>query len=199
MRSRSSGFTLVELLITVTIMVVLMALAVINLRSSQADARDAKRKGDIATIARGLENRYRDGFQAPSAGWLTSYPSPPSMIDYPSTIEIGYALDSLISTSFTPNDPVASFITEDLPGTSDSNFQPPVSGIFKPICVATTGCGAAGSNITVASIGKNYVYEPVDSSGQICATPAQDCVRFNLYYVNESGTAVVNTVRSKHQ
>lgn len=58
---RHGGFTLIELLVTVTVMVILLTLAVVSLRSSQASARDEKRKTDAATIARHLESYYRSG------------------------------------------------------------------------------------------------------------------------------------------
>lgn len=69
---RIRGFTLVELLITMTIMVVLLGIVVVNLRSSQANARDEKRKTDIQAIAKGLENYYEAGTDTAQPG---EYPS----------------------------------------------------------------------------------------------------------------------------
>lgn len=55
---RQAGFTVVELIITITIMVILLALGVVNLRSAQANARDEERKTDISNIALYMEGRY---------------------------------------------------------------------------------------------------------------------------------------------
>jgi prepilin-type N-terminal cleavage/methylation domain-containing protein len=69
---RRAGFTIIELLITMTIMVILMALAVVSLRSSQATARDEARKTDVAVIAQQLENYYKSGSDASAS--TGSYP-----------------------------------------------------------------------------------------------------------------------------
>lgn len=66
------GFTLVELLITMTIMVILLGIVAVNLRSNQANARDEKRKTDVKVISEGLENYYEAGTDTTSPG---EYPS----------------------------------------------------------------------------------------------------------------------------
>ena len=58
---RNAGFTLVELLITMTVMTILLVLAVVNLRSNEANARDEERKTDVSNIAQQLENYYEAG------------------------------------------------------------------------------------------------------------------------------------------
>jgi len=55
------GFTIVELIIIITIMGILLTLGVVNLSSSQASARDAERKGDLEGIAMYLETFYTSG------------------------------------------------------------------------------------------------------------------------------------------
>lgn len=66
--NRKHGFTLVELLVTITIMVILITLSVVNLRSSQATARDDKRKSDSEAIAQHLEIYYRTGSDTQQGG-----------------------------------------------------------------------------------------------------------------------------------
>jgi len=61
------GFTIVELIIVVSIMGILLTIGVINLRSSQANGRDAERKVDIDTIALHLETYYTSGTNATGA------------------------------------------------------------------------------------------------------------------------------------
>jgi prepilin-type N-terminal cleavage/methylation domain-containing protein len=55
------GFTIVELIIVITIMAILMTLGVVNLRNAQVNARDTERKTDISTIAKYLEVYYTSG------------------------------------------------------------------------------------------------------------------------------------------
>ena len=50
------GFTIVEIVIVMVIMAILIGLAVLNISSTQANARDNKRKTDVENIARGLES-----------------------------------------------------------------------------------------------------------------------------------------------
>ena len=72
---RHEGFTLIELLITITIMVILLGLTVVNLRSSQATARDEERKTDVNIIARHLEVFYDSGTDDGATDVLARYPS----------------------------------------------------------------------------------------------------------------------------
>jgi len=55
------GFTIVELIITISIMAILLTLGTISLSDSQANARDSERKTDINTIALHLETFYISG------------------------------------------------------------------------------------------------------------------------------------------
>lgn len=55
------GFTIVELIIVITIMGILLVLGVVNLRGSQVNGRDDERKADIEAIAFNLETFYQSG------------------------------------------------------------------------------------------------------------------------------------------
>lgn len=55
------GFTIIELIITITIMALLIVLSFVNLDSSQINSRDAERKADIEAIAIHLDNFYNVG------------------------------------------------------------------------------------------------------------------------------------------
>lgn len=50
------GFTLIEMLVVVSVIGVLAALSVVSFTSSQKQARDAKRKSDLKFFQSGLEN-----------------------------------------------------------------------------------------------------------------------------------------------
>lgn len=52
------GFTIVELIITITIMGILLLLTVVNVNGTQLAARDDERVGDIEAIQALLETRY---------------------------------------------------------------------------------------------------------------------------------------------
>lgn len=55
-----AGFTLVELLITMTIVAVLAALALVSYQGARRSARDGKRKADLEEIRSALEMCYAD-------------------------------------------------------------------------------------------------------------------------------------------
>lgn len=67
------GFTIIELIIVITVMGILLTLAVVNLRSTQVNARDDERKTDIANVAVQLESFYTSGTDGSTS--LGRYPS----------------------------------------------------------------------------------------------------------------------------
>ncbi len=52
---RSKGFTFIELLVSVTIMAVMMAVAMVSYSNTNLRSRDAKRKADLEVIRSALE------------------------------------------------------------------------------------------------------------------------------------------------
>lgn len=60
---RRTGFTLIEVLITITILTVLLIVAVTLMRGSEANARDNERTTDINTLAQQLDSYYTSGTQ----------------------------------------------------------------------------------------------------------------------------------------
>lgn len=57
---QTQGFTLIELLVVIAIITTLTGLVATNFVNSQAKARDARRKSDLANIQRALELFYND-------------------------------------------------------------------------------------------------------------------------------------------
>lgn len=55
---RQRGFTLVELLVVVSIIAILSVIGIAIFTNTQVDARDAKRKGDLDALAQALEASY---------------------------------------------------------------------------------------------------------------------------------------------
>lgn len=64
--SRSQSFTLIEILIVITIMGTLTTMASVNFIETLKKSRDSKRKMDLANIQRGLEMYYEDEKRFPA-------------------------------------------------------------------------------------------------------------------------------------
>ncbi len=68
-KNNTSGFTLIELMIVITIIAVLSVIGVTVYTGVQKNARDARRKGDVDSIANALEAHYN-----PAAAATAVYP-----------------------------------------------------------------------------------------------------------------------------
>jgi len=55
MTKREAGFTFIELLVAISIMAVMMAVAIVSYSNTNVKARDAKRKTDLESIRAALE------------------------------------------------------------------------------------------------------------------------------------------------
>ncbi len=79
-----SGFTLVELMIVITVIAILATIAVASFTRVQKQARDTKRKGDMQTLATSLQAYYTENNSYPAAlstlvsTYLPSLPTPPA-------------------------------------------------------------------------------------------------------------------------
>jgi len=70
------GFTIVELIITISIMAILLTLGTISLSGSQANGRDSERKTDIESLSQHLETFYAAGtnnYEADCTGGHATY------------------------------------------------------------------------------------------------------------------------------
>jgi len=85
------GFTLIEILVVITIIAVLTAIAVISYSSTQKNARDARRKGDMRTIQNAFEQYYSDN--------VSKYPT--TELEVASYLPGGYPID--------PKDPTSAY------------------------------------------------------------------------------------------
>lgn len=191
------GFTIVELVVVMVIMAILLTLSVIGMSKSQANARDAQRNNAVDIIARGLENRYKQGNATITA------PSTVAAGAYPDINEMKHILGTTVAM-FTPNSVPGGYPTDALPGTSATSFTPPgatgFTGFIVPTCAGTCSVddtsaagSSAGNGVTISQ----YYYEPIDADGDICNAPGQ-CVRFNLYWRTEVDNTT-HIIRSKHQ
>ncbi len=164
------GFSIIELLIVITIMGVLLTLAVVNMRGAQINARDAERKGDIESIALHLEAFYKTGVDS-----TTVFGRYPAIALAGSASSITGALRDVNLKSFTP------------PGASgpDTGFKAATNNIQ-----TTSGVLPQPTIIT-------YVYQPLKQDGTLCDSYTY-CQKFNLYYMLEADNTVY-MVTSKNQ
>ena len=168
------GFTIVELIITITIMGILLTLAVVNVNSTQMNARDSERRADIESIATALESFYSIGTDGST-----------NFGRYPST-----GLNNNTTA-----------ITKNLRDVDLKSFMAP--GIDDPTLtfIASTNIGTEKSIQTTAGVSPQptkdqYVYQPIQTDGGVCA--GIDCRKFNLFYRLESD-GIVYKVTSKNQ
>lgn len=164
------GFTLVELVIVIAIMSILLVLGVVNLRSSQATARDQERKTDIENIARGLEGFYSNSTSTP---------------DYPSTY---------IGSAATSDADVASA----LQNIDMKSLQAPGVAAGTRSLKAATNTNETTTGIAPPPTITEYVYQPLQLDNTLCTLVAQECRRYNLFYRLE-GDMTVYKVSSKNQ
>lgn len=69
---KQHGFTFIEILVSVTIIAVLLAIGVASYASVNRNARDAKRKSDLEQIRAALEQYRADNGSYPATGWQLS-------------------------------------------------------------------------------------------------------------------------------
>ena len=170
------GFTIVELIITITIMGILLTLAVVNVATTQVNARDDSRKSDIESIATNLESYYIAGTDSSTV--YHTYPSL-SLIGNAANIQT-YLRDASIN-SFLP--PGTTDVTQTFLGSTNTGNTPAIQT-------------AAG--VTPQPTINTYVYQPIASDGSVCPISSTDCRKFNLFYYSEGSHTTVK-VTSKNQ
>ena len=193
------GFTIIELVVVMVIMAILLTLSVISINNSQANARNSQRNTDVEIIARGLEQRYKQGNDKVSVDSTKG--------SYPTVDEMRHILGATIMY-MTPDTVQGGYPADALPGTVIKNFTPPgatsTDSFITPACtgiefncpvVDTAATGSTTSNSV--TIGQ-YYYEPITRDNTICMFQTGDCVRYNLYWRTETDN-VKHIIRSTHQ
>lgn len=72
-QNRSSGFTIVELLIVIVVIAILAAITIVAYNGIQARARDSQRKNAVATIQKALELYHTDNGGYPTCTGTTYF------------------------------------------------------------------------------------------------------------------------------
>lgn len=131
------GFTIIELLIVISLMGILLVLGVANFRNTQANSRDSERAADISNIALNLESYYNSGNNGSIA--IGSYPSIATLIGNESTILPDLDAKSLMAPSST--------ISSLSGATTGSPIQNPSISqyIYQPISQDGTLCSSASA------------------------------------------------------
>lgn len=165
------GFTIVELIVIITVMGILLVLGVVNLSGAQASARDAERKTDVETIATHLENYYKSGTDgSTSIGQYPSVDPTNSLIGHETTFLRDVDIDSLS----TPGDESSSLVAA-------TNNTQTVGGVAPQPTIA------------------QYVYQPIATDGSLCDNVStKECRKFNLYYRLEADSTVYK-IMSRNQ
>ncbi len=134
----SRGFTIVELIITITIMGILLTLAVVNLTSTQVSARDTERRIDVETISNNLESFYKNG--VPSSTTIGRYPSL-FLVSNGETSVKSLLLDIDLKSATAPG--ATSVATSFVAATNASAQTPTVTQyIYQPLKADGTLCGS---------------------------------------------------------
>lgn len=173
MKHLRRGFTIVELLIVITVMGILLTLAVINVVDSQVSARDAERKDDMTALSTALESFYRSGSSTSPAG------------RYPSTFITGN--EANLKTT--------------LPDLDVKSATAPNAANASVSLIAAQNTDQTPTGVFPQPSVSEYVYQPLTGGGTmwgLCTSEAVECRKFNLFYRLE-GDNTVYMVTSRNQ
>lgn len=194
------GFTIVEMIITITIITILTTLAIVSLRSTQIAARDDERAAKAQTIANGLEAYYQHGFTHPNNAALSKPAG-----QYPSANDLASAINENYLESWLTGVELSTlrFTWQKNPDFNLRPYQAP-NIIDNGDLVDITAKASDTDDLTW-----KILYEPLQQTTgiiggdndrwQSCTglgTNPPACTRFNLYYVNEKDGSLI-TIRSK--
>ena len=171
---KQRGFTLLELVITITIMAILLTLAVANINSNLRSQRDSERVSDIATIANNLETYYKTGINGGGTLIVGRYPSTGLLVGGETVLR------------------------KNLPRMDiESAIAPGAANVVVSFILATNAVETA-TGVLPQPTKSEYIYQPIYLNGTLCTTGAQECRRFNLFYRTESDNTV-KKMTSRHQ
>lgn len=148
MKKLKKGFTLVELMVVITVIAILMTIAIVSFTRIQKQARDTKRKADIRTIETALQARFTE-FQA--------YPVVEAPAQPASTV---LGTDVLVP-NYMPSVPTAPLGSTSLNGNTDYMYVSDALGFSYSLCTtletATASAGVSGMWVVSTSNAGGFV------------------------------------------
>lgn len=154
---RRSGFTLIEVLVTISILTVLLVVAVTLMRSSEANGRDTERTTDITTIAQQLDSYYTSGSQN-----TTTVGRYPGLDDMDNETDIKATLRDLDWRALRAPGVASTSAISLTPAANNSTTQNPSTStyIYQPLDASGALCATTASNCR-----KFNLYYKLESSG----------------------------------
>lgn len=168
---KQRGFSVIELIIVITVMGILLVVGVVNLSSGEISSRDSERKIDVESIAINLETYYKIGISGSStSGQYPSVQASIGLIGNETTYLSNLDNDSLMAPNMTASSLLAA--TNNTQTTSGITPQPTIN---------------------------QYIYQPIASDGSLCDnSTTKECRKFNIFYRAETDNSVY-MITSKNQ
>lgn len=206
MTNRRSGFTFIEVIIVLLVIVTLTALGTVAMSSVQKQAEDSERAQDVETITRALETYYQKG--NPHVVDMNSKGLYPGLRELIHIFGHNWCSNATVAAQLTPCDTNgegenSDYYADVLPGLTRAAMTPP--GLAEQTEIKST-IGTAGPPDGVSALidQGHYVYKPLargdaDTSMTHTGTcyDVGQCGAYVIFYKKSDGTIV--TVRSKHQ
>lgn len=133
---RLAGFTLVELLVTISVMVILLTLGSVALTGYQVNARDEERKTDVGVITQQLEAYYNTNGEYPATDVMNTESAVDSALP---DIDPRALRDPLTPTTATMSFAVAT--STSVPSVASLNNGK--TYLYQPLTSANTLCNAS--------------------------------------------------------
>ncbi len=165
------GFTIVELIIVITIMAILIVLGTANLRGSTGKADDTERKSDSEAIAMYLETFYTSG-----AGGDTSTGYYPSINDLLGVTYSGSSVSCVFNSTVAMLRDINRKVLQ----------SPGNDGSTTCSLVNATNSTQTAAGVTPQPTTSTYVYQPILNNGTLCTDSGAQCRKFNIYYKIDS-------------
>lgn len=193
MKSSRSGFTIVEILVTLVVMAALVALGTYAVGTMLVQARDRERESDVKILANALEARYNTG----NVVIMNNNGADGLPGSYPGVNEV-FHIDGWTRTGWNPEIVTGGYRSRAYKGTTSATFTTPTGDGFGLVC--SWACAPADDPTQLASTfspNKDlYIYAPADAAGNVCC--CGNCVRYTLYWRSEAD-GQIKSLKSKHR